>query len=75
MDIGKVTIRQSARTTIADPKFQPKPNVALVELSDTDITAPEEGDVLVYDATDSKFKAAPLGEAQVSLVSINGGSF
>jgi hypothetical protein len=75
MNIGKVTINQSARTVIADAKFKFKPNVALTELSDTDITNPEDGDVLVYDALDDKFKSAPLGEAQVSLISINGGSF
>lgn len=75
MDIGKVTIKQSTRTVIADPKYQVKPNVALVELSDTDIVEPENGEVLVYDALTAKFKSSPLGEAQVSLVSINGGSF
>jgi hypothetical protein len=75
MDIGKVTVKQSTRTVIADPNFRTKPNVALSELFDTDISNPENGDVLVYDALDSKFKSSPLGEAQVSLVSINGGSF
>ena len=30
--IGKVAVRPNQRTTIADPKFTPKPNVGLVEL-------------------------------------------
>jgi hypothetical protein len=73
--IGRVEVQQNQRTIIADPKFKVKPNVGLAELYDTDVSNPEQGDVLVYDALDSKFKASPLGEAQITLVSINGGSF
>lgn len=75
LNIGKVTVQQNQRTIIADPNFKTKPNVALSELTDTNITEPEDGEVLVYDATSSKFVSSPLGEASVSISSINGGFF
>lgn len=75
LNIGRVSVQQNLRTVIADPNFKPKPNVALVELTDTQIITPEDGDVLLYDASNSKFVASPLGEASVSIASINGGSF
>ena len=45
--IGKVTITSPVRTTIADPKFRPKPNVALSELTDVSIVLPEDGEIVV----------------------------
>lgn len=71
--IGKVSVSGIPRTTIADPKFKPKPNVALVELVDTSVSTLQEGDIIVYDSTQQKFTNQSLGEIAVG--SINGGSF
>jgi hypothetical protein len=71
--IGKVTITSPVRTTIADPQFRPKPNVALSELTDVSITTPQEGQVVAYDGISGKFKTSSL--AAITLGSINGGQF
>jgi hypothetical protein len=73
--IGRVVVRPNQRTTIADPKFAPKPNVGLVELFDTTITEVQEGEIILYDATAGKFKNAPLTDANINIDNINGGNF
>lgn len=73
--IGKVEVQQSLRTTVADPKFRPKPNVALTELVDTSITSVEDGQVVTYSATEGKFVAKGLGDIDTKIDRINGGFF
>lgn len=73
--IGKVAVRPNQRTTIADPKFIPKPNVGLVELFDTAIDQAEEGDVITYVASTGKFENQPLGNVSVEVARVNGGFF
>lgn len=73
--IGKVEVQQSLRTTVADPKFKPKPNVALTELVDTSITTLEDGQVVVYSVEESKFVAKSLGDIDTKISNINGGFF
>jgi len=73
--IGKVAVRPNQRTTIADPKFTPKPNVGLVELFDTAIDQAEEGDVITYVASTGKFENQPLGNVSVEVARVNGGFF
>ena len=73
--VGQVSVTAPPRTTIADPKFKPKPNVAMTELTDTDITVVQDGEVILYDATTSKFKVGPVNQAQIEVTRINGGSF
>lgn len=74
-NIGKVTVTSPVRTVIADPKFKPKPNVALSELTDTNITSPQTGDIVTWDSTLQKFVVKPVDQAQVTIGTINGGSF
>ena len=71
--IGKVTITSPVRTTIADPKFRPKPNVALSELTDVSITTPEDGEIVAYDALSGKYKTSSI--ADIAIGNINGGQF
>jgi hypothetical protein len=73
--IGKVAVRPNQRTTIADPKFTPKPNVGLVELFDTAIDQAEEGDIITYVSSTGKFENQPLGNVSVQVPRINGGFF
>jgi hypothetical protein len=68
--IGRVSVTSAVRTTIADPKFQPKPNVALSELSDVSITLPEDGEIITYDALLGKYKTS-----SIAIGNINGGQF
>jgi hypothetical protein len=71
--IGKVTITSPVRTTIADPKFRPKPNVALSELTDVSIVLPEDGEIVAYDAISGKFKTSSI--VDIAIGNINGGQF
>jgi hypothetical protein len=71
----KVTVSSSNRTVIADPRFKPKPNVALTELSDTTVTNPEEGDVVAFDASEGKFTNKRIGDVVVTITNIQGGNF
>ncbi len=73
--IGKVEVQQSLRTTVADPKFRPKPNVALTELADTSITTVEDGQVVAYSSGDGKFVVKNLGDISITPTNINGGFF
>ncbi len=73
--IGKVAVRPNQRTTIADPKFTPKPNVDLVELFDTAIDQAEEGDIITYVASSGKFENQQLGNVNVQVARVNGGFF
>ena len=70
--IGRVVVRPNQRTTIADPKFTPKPNVGLVELFDTAIDQAQEGDVLTYVASTGKFENQPQN---IEVTNVNGGRF
>jgi hypothetical protein len=71
--IGRVSVTSAVRTTIADPKFQPKPNVALTELTDVSITLPEDGEIVAYDASLGKYKTSSI--ADIAIGNINGGQF
>jgi hypothetical protein len=71
--IGRVSVTSAVRTTIADPKFQPKPNVALTELSDVSITLPEDGEIIAYDALLGKYKTSSITD--IAIDNINGGQF
>jgi hypothetical protein len=73
--IGIVAVRPNQRTTIADPKFAPKPNVGLVELFDTAIDQAEEGDIITYVSSTGKFENQQLGNVSVQVPRINGGFF
>lgn len=70
--IGKVKIGQTNRTTIVSSNFKPKPNVALTELTDTDITSVQNGQVIQYNSTTGKFEANTV---TATVVAVNGGSF
>jgi hypothetical protein len=70
--IGKIKIGQTNRTAIVSSNFKPKPNVALTELTDTNIVSVQNGQVLQYNSTTGKFEANTV---TATIVSVNGGSF
>jgi hypothetical protein len=71
--IGKVSVTSAVRTTIADPKFQPKPNVALSELTDVSVVSPADGEIISYDALSGKYKTKSI--VDIAIENINGGRF
>ena len=73
--IGKVAVRPNIRTTVTDPKFKPKPNVGLVELYDTAVFTPAEGDVITYVASTGKYENKQIGNVAFNITNINGGAF
>jgi hypothetical protein len=70
--IGRVKIGQTNRTTVVASNFNPKPNVALTELTDTNITGVSNGQVIQYNSATGKFEANTV---TATVVSVNGGSF
>ncbi len=73
--IGRVVVKPSVRNTIADPNFKPKPNVAITELTDTQITNLQDGAVLTYDSNIEKFVVSPITQDNIDITNINGGGF
>lgn len=74
--IGKVAVRPAQRTTVADPKFKPKPNVAINEIVGVDVaTRQEDGDVLTFNATTGNYESSQLSNVNVNVSRINGGAF
>jgi hypothetical protein len=65
-------VKQQVRSTIVAQSFAPKPNVALTELTDTNITSVQNGQVLQFNSTTGKFEANTV---TATVVSVNGGSF
>lgn len=70
--IGQVVVSQQTRTTVAAQNFKPKPNVALTELTDTNIANVQDKQVLQFDSATGKFIANTVS-ATVTVV--NGGAF
>lgn len=72
-NIGTVRITSPVRTVVADPKFQPKPNVSMAEIVDVNLDNNRDGYTLVYNAETEEFEASGIG--QIAVGNINGGSF
>jgi hypothetical protein len=68
--VAKVT--QQTRSTVVAQNFAPKPNVALSELTDVNLTSIQNNQVLQYNSATGKFVANTV---TASLVAVNGGSF
>ena len=73
--VGKVTITSPVRTVVADPKFKPKPNIALNELNDVSTEIKQDGDVLLYSSNTDSYYLGPIDQASINIGTINGGSF
>ena len=71
-NVGQVTVNQQTRSTVVSQNFKPKPNVALTELTDTNIANVQDKQVLQFDSATGKFIANTV---TASLISVNGGSF
>ena len=65
-------VRQQSRSTIVAQNFAPKPNVALTQLTDTNITSVQDGQVIKYNSATGKFEANTI---TATVVAVNGGVF
>jgi hypothetical protein len=70
--VGQVTVSQQTRTTVAAQNFKPKPNVALTELTDLNISGVQDKQVIQYDSATGKFIANTVS---ATVTSVNGGAF
>ena len=68
--VAKVT--QQTRSTVVAQNYAPKPNVALTELTDINVSGVQDKQVIQYDSATGKFIANTV---TASLVAVNGGSF
>lgn len=74
-NIGRATIRTGTKASIVAPNFAPKPNVALVELTDTAIVNPENGSVLTFSSASNKYEIKPIDANNIAITKITGGTF
>jgi hypothetical protein len=65
-------VRQQTRSVVAAQNFAPKPNVALVELTDVTATGPQNGQAIIFNSTTGKFEANTI---TATVTSIQGGNF
>jgi hypothetical protein len=72
--VGKATIRQTSRSTIASQNFAPKPNVTISEISGVSTANVQDGYALVYNSSTGLFEAEAI-EAATTISQITGGSF
>ena len=72
--IGKATVKQSSRSTIASQNFAPKPNVSLSEISGVSTANVQNGYALVYNSATGLFEAEAI-EAATTVTQITGGFF
>jgi hypothetical protein len=66
--VAKVT--QQTRSTVVAQNYAPKPNVALTELTDINVSGVQDKQVIQYDSATGKFVANTV---TASLVAVNGG--
>jgi len=72
--IGKATVKQPSRSTIASQNFAPKPNVSLSEISGVSTANVQNGYALVYNSATGLFEAEAI-EAATTVTQITGGFF
>ena len=65
-------VRQQTRSTIVAQNFTPKPNVALAELTDTNVSGVQDGQVIKFNSSTGKFEANTV---TATVVAVNGGAF
>ena len=68
--VAKIT--QQTRSTVVAQNYAPKPNVALTELTDINVSGVQDKQVIQYDSATGKFIANTV---TASLVAVNGGAF
>jgi hypothetical protein len=74
-NIGQVKLTQQTRSTIAAQNFKPKPNVALIELTDVDTVGVEDGFVLSYSSATNKYETISIANVTLAITQISGGTF
>lgn len=74
-NIGRVEVNTGTKASLISPNFSPKPNVALTELRDTLIVAPENGHVIYYNASTNKFENKFIDATSLAINKITGGTF
>jgi hypothetical protein len=65
-------VRQQTRSVVSAQNFAPKPNVALVELTDVTATGPQNGQAIIFNSSTGKFEANTI---TATVISIFGGNF
>lgn len=73
--IGRATVTTPRNTTIVSQNYTPKPNVALVELTDVSVPTVKNGYIVQYSSEIGKFELAPIANASINLTNIQGGLF
>jgi hypothetical protein len=70
--VSKITQK---KTTISSVNIGPKTNVSLGEITNVDATNPDDGEALIYDASQNKFVVKPITIDANNITNITGGTF
>jgi len=69
-----VTIKPR-KTTVSSVNIGPKPNLTLGQILNVDASDPDDGEVLVYDASQNKYVVKPIVVNANNITNIAGGTF
>jgi hypothetical protein len=72
--IGKIVVRPVTETTISSPNYTPKINVAFSDIQDVDVSSPQDGDILIYNAASGKYETK-TSATLLELTNIDAGLF
>lgn len=75
INIAKVVVRPSNKTTISSPNFTPRLNVSIESIQGANVSVRQDGDTLIYDATRGEYVSKPIDAAELEITNIDGGKF
>lgn len=74
--MSSVTLFQPNRTTIVANNFRAKPNVAMAEINDVDVSGLQDGYILVYSSANNKYETKSSSIiTPVTVAQVDGGYF
>lgn len=74
-NIGTVSVKGQAQTSIADPNFSPQLSLTTANIADISTANVENGQTLIYNSTTQRFEAGPVTSADLEITLIKGGVF
>lgn len=69
-----VTVKPT-KTVVSSVTIAPQTSVSLGSLTNVDATSPDDGETLVYDATQAKYVVKQITVNSNNITNINGGTF
>lgn len=75
VSIGKVTVQTGRKPVVVAERFEPEVNVSFNSISDVSLSGLQDGYVLIYNSSTSKFESKAITDLTGEITEINGGTF